>query len=317
MRILGILCTFFLMAGAALAATDRLIVPEAVCVDEAVITLAHLARAEGERSSALLARIGDTPLLAAPGFNGAKANLNGPRLRALIVQRLGSQVAGIQIPPQVIVQRGGQVLESRTLWPEIAKILTKALASYDGEVQTRDYRMADSLFVTEKAPVQLRARLANTAAPGRNSLRLEAVTENGRVVQSFTGTVFADVWKTVPCAARVLNRGDILTPELVTFVRKNLAYLGRPAWDGLGMPLRMVAAVGAEQIISSTMVEPVPVVSRGQLLNLVYAGKTLKLSVPAESLEEGAMGAIIRVRNTQSRNVVAARVVDAETVQVQ
>ncbi len=42
----------------------------------------------------------------------------------------------------------------------------------------------------------------------------------------------------------------------------------------------------------------------------------MKLTVPIESLEDGGIGSIIQVRNMQSRRVVAARIVDAETAQV-
>ncbi|SFJ78005.1 flagella basal body P-ring formation protein FlgA [Desulfomicrobium apsheronum] len=297
-------------------AQGRLIVAGAVCVDGPAITLNDLAQAEGEDAKTLLAAIGTVPLLASPKFDGARANLNGSRLRELIVQRFGTALPPVDVPDQVQVQRGGQVLSTLALRPAIDKILTNALAHHGGEVEIREHRMADYLFLSEKGPVQVRVVPVGTPAPGRISLRLEAVTEDGRPVQSFTGTVFADVWKTVPCAARVLNRGDILEPGLVGFARKNLAYMARAPWDGGNLPLRMTAAVGEGQVISADAVEFIPVVAKGQILTLVYAGQTLKLTVPVESLEDGGIGNTIRVRNMQSRRVVAAQVVDAETVRV-
>jgi flagella basal body P-ring formation protein FlgA len=297
-------------------AENRLVVAGAVCVDGAAITLADLVRAEGDVAQALLARLGPTPLLASPKFEGARASLSGPKLRDLIVQRFGPGLPPIDVPDQVQVQRGGQVLSTLPMLPAIDKILTSALSRYEGDVEIREHRIADHLFISEKVPVQMRVVPVGTPAPGRISLRLEAVAQDGRVVQSFTGTVFADVWKTVPCAARVLNRGDVLEPGLVGFARKNLAYLAREPWDGSRLPLRMTAAVGEGQPISADAVETIPVVAKGQILTLVYAGQTLKLTVPVESLEDGGIGNTIRVRNMQSRRVVAAQVVDAETVRV-
>ena len=297
-------------------AQDRLVVAGAVCVDGAAVTLADLVRAEGDMAQALLARLGPTPLLASPKFEGARASLSGPRLRDLIVQRFGPGLPPIDVPDQVQVQRGGQVVSTLPMLPAIDKILTNALSRYEGDVEIREHRIAEHLFISEKVPVQMRVVPVGTPAPGRISLRLEAVAEDGRVVQGFTGTVFADVWKTVPCAARVLNRGDVLEPGLVGFARKNLAYLGREPWDGRALPLRMTAAVGEGQVISADAVETIPVVAKGQILTLVYAGRTLKLTVPVESLEDGGIGNTIRVRNMQSRRVVAAQVVDAETVRV-
>jgi flagella basal body P-ring formation protein FlgA len=297
-------------------AQDRLVVAEAVCVDGEAIALRDLAMAEGSKAEAVLAAAGDTPLLAAPRFPGARANLHGQRLRELIEQRLGPGMPPIAVPDQVQVQRGGQVIGARSLIPGIDKILTTALAGYEGEVEIREHRISDYLFLKDPTPVQMRVVPVTTPAPGRISLRLEAVDAGGRVVESFTGTVFADVWKTVPCAARVLNRGDVLEAGLVGFARKNLAYMARPPWDGRGLPLRMTAAVGEGQVISSEAVEPIPVVAKGQVLTLVYDGDSLKLSVPVESLEDGGIGSTIKVRNMQSRRVVAARIVDAETALV-
>lgn len=315
MRCIMALLVILLCPGLAVA-EGRLVVAGAVCVDGPVITLKDLARAEGMQAEALMLRAGDEPLLASPKFDGARASLSGPRLRELIMQRLGPGVPRIDVPDQVQVQRGGQVVSALSLIPAIDKILTEALAHHEGEVELREHRIAEHLFITEKVPVRMRVAPVGVPAPGRISLRLEAVTEDDRVVQSFTGTVFADVWKTVPCAARVLNRGDMLEPALVGFARKNLAYMARAPWDGRGLPLRMTAAVGEGQPISADAVEMIPIVSKGQVLTLVYAGQTLRLTVPVESLDDGSIGNTIRVRNMQSRRIVVAQVVDAETVRV-
>ncbi len=316
MRVVVLLLVLLLCPGLAVA-QSRLVVAGAVCVDGPAITLNDLARGEGAEAMALLASVGAESLLASPKFEGARANLSGPRLRELITQRFGPSLPVIEIPKQVQVQRGGQVISALAVIPGVDKILTNALAHLEGEVEIREHRIADFLFIPEKVPVQIRVVPVGTPAPGRISLRLEAVAEGDRVVQSFTGTVFADVWKTVPCAARVLNKGNVLEPGLVGFERKNLAYLPRSPWDGRGLPLRMTAPVGEGQYISAEAVEPIPVVAKGKALTLLYAGRTLKMTVPVESLEDGGIGSVIRVRNMQSKRIVAARVVDADTVQVE
>lgn len=298
-------------------AGDRLVLAAAVCVDTPAIGLVQLARAEGEEAARTLARIGAEPLLAAPKFDGARANLSGPKLRDLIIQRFGASLPEIVAPDQIQVQRGGQVVDGMALLPSIDKILTQGLAYLEGEVEFREHRIAEHLFIPETEPIQIRVAPVGSLAPGRISLRLEAVNGAGKVLRNFTGTVFADVWKTVPCAARVLNRGNILEPALITFARKNLAFMPRLPWDGRGLPLRMNAAVGAGQVIFADAVEPIPVIQKGAAVTLVYEGLTLKLSVPAESLEDGGIGSMIRVRNMQSKKIIAARVLDAGTVRTQ
>lgn len=315
MRVLFFLLIFLSTSLPALA-SGALVITGALCVDDPAITLADLARAEGQEAADVLAAIGSEPLLASPKFDGARATLHGPKLRDLILQRFGTALPPISVPDRVQVQRGGQVVSTQSLRPAIDKILTQALEPYEADVELRDYRIADYFFLGSKEPVQFRVSPVGTLGPGRISLRLEAVNEAGAVLQSFTGTVFADVWKTVPCAARVLNRGDILEPALITFARKNLAYLSQPPWQGQGLPLRMTGPVGEGQPITMAAVEMIPLISKGQMVTMVYAGETLTLTVPAESLEDGGAGVRIRVRNMQSKKIVAARVVDEQTVQV-
>lgn len=289
-------------------------VPGAVCVEGPVIAVRDLLRPEGEHAARILSRIGDTPIMTSPKFQGARATLVGSKLRGLLAQELGVELGVVAVPDRVHVQRGGQVVASKSLYGAIDKVLTQALAQYDAEISLREYRMAEYFFLESSNPCSIRVVPQGRVAPGRVSLRFEAVDVAGQVLQSFTGTVFADVWKTVPCAARVLNRGDILEPALVTFARKNLAFLPRPPWDGRDVSVRMAAAVGEGQVIVRDAVEPIPVVRKGQMVTLVYEGRTITLSVPVESLEDGGVGSVIRVRNVQSRNIVAARVLNAETV---
>lgn len=307
---------FLLFCSQPVFASGKLVITGALCIDGPVITLADLARAEGQDAVDALTSIAHEPLLASPKFEGARATLHGPKLRELIVQRFGTALPPISVPDRVQVQRGGQVVDTQSLRPAIDKILTTALESYEGEVEFREYRLADYFFLNSKEAVQFRVSPVGTLGPGRISLRLEAVNEEGVTLQSFTGTVFADVWKTVPCAGRVLNRGDILEPGLVTFARKNLAYLSRPPWDGQGLPLRMAGPVGEGQPITMDAVEIIPLITKGQVVTMVYAGDMLTLTVPAESLEDGGAGSRIRVRNVQSKKTVIARIIDDQTVQV-
>lgn len=313
----ALVTVFFLLLMPGLCpAADRLVVTEALCVQGPVMTLGQLVRAEGKGAEAFLAARGAEPLLAAPKFDGARATLNGPRLLDLMLSRLGPGVPQITMPDRVQVQRGGQVVAANALLGDIDKILTRLLDPLGGEVTIRDHRLADYLFLETMEPVHFRVEPVGQVGPGRISLRLEALNESGRVVQAFTGTVFADVWKTVPCAARVMNRGDRLEPAMVDFRRKNLAHLPRPAWDGQGGALRARQSVGVGQVITADAVEPIPAVVKGQIITLIYSGRSLRLSVPAECLEDGGIGSTIRVRNVQSHRTVVAQVQDSETARV-
>lgn len=312
-----ILLFLLLSASAAQAGPDdRLVILGAACVDTPEIHVNQLVRAEGEDALLVMERIGPETLMAAPRFDGARASLVGTKVREMILQRFGPGLPRIEAPDSVQVQRGGQVIDANVLRPELDKILTKALLAQGDEVNIREHRMADYFFVADATPCRIRVSPVGTVGPGRVGLRFEAVTESGKILQAFTGTVFADVWRNVPCATRVLGKGNLVEPSAVTFERRNLALLPRSVWSGQGMPLRMRSTVGEGQVIYEDNVEAIPLVEKGKVLTLVYEGRSIKLSVPVESMEDGAPGAKIKVRNKQSRKVIMAQVVDKNTVMV-
>ena len=118
MRFVMVLLAVLLCPGPA-AAQGRLVMAGAVCVDGPAITLADLVRAEGEDARTFLAAVGTQPLLASPRFDGARANLNGARLRELIVlsaiiRRVNDPMASTRFYVVIFVPSRLCVDESRT-----------------------------------------------------------------------------------------------------------------------------------------------------------------------------------------------------------
>ena len=78
----------------------------------------------------------------------------------------------------------------------------------------------------------------------------------------------------------------------------------------------MSKSVGVDQVIRLSDIEPVPVIAKGDKVNLVFEGENLRLQVKAEALSDGGVGQKIQVRNLQSKRKILATVQDAETVLV-
>ena len=94
----------------------------------------------------------------------------------------------------------------------------------------------------------MRVELARKFTPGRIALRLELQDAAGRSVRRYSGSVFMDQWIAVLCAVHPLNRGERVNPATdVSFLRKNMAYLREPVWDGKGSIWRVVRPVGTNQ----------------------------------------------------------------------
>ena len=136
------------------------------------------------------------------------------------------------------------------------------------------------------------------------------------MARRITGSALLDVWATVPAAKEPVNRGDVLTPDKIMFVRKNLAYVRGELWDGIGGQHRLKRAVGAEQVIYLSDLDQVPLITKGAQVTLVYERGVVRLEVPAQAMADGASGQLLSVRNLQSKSVVKATVHDSRTVMV-
>ncbi len=237
-------------------------------------------------------------------------------LSRMLRKHLGEDLAGrCVLPRNIALQRGGAVLVQSELASLVVKSLTPMAQVLGGEAEFRDYRLPEYIFLAEEHH-RIAVELVSDLKPGRLSFNLLEIDSANARHRQVSGSVFLDLWVSVPCATRPVNRGEELTPELIGHRRKNMAYLRGEAWDGLGGPWRIAQPVGMGQVLYKDCLAPLPVISRGGKVSLVFQGKFIRLEVPAEALADGGNGESILVRNLQSNRQILAKVVDADTVQV-
>lgn len=278
------------------------------------VTFGDIASPLTERGRAQWASLSQRQLWPAPE-SGRTMTLSGNRVLNLLGEYLGDVAAVCRVPSQVVLQGGGQVILEEELRSRLVTFLTPQARLLGEETTLRDFRLPSHIFLGHIQDT-LDIELASPLQPGRNSLRLVLRAVDGSVLRRLTGTVFLDVWQTVPCASRPLNAGLALKPEDVVFQRKNLAYLREAPWDGSGGPWQVRSPVGMDQVIYTSSLRPLPAVRKGDQVLLVYEGDLVRLQVQAQAMADGAIGETIPVRNLQNNNEVLARVRDYETVVV-
>ncbi|WFS63791.1 flagellar basal body P-ring formation chaperone FlgA [Pseudodesulfovibrio thermohalotolerans] len=236
------------------------------------------------------------------------------KLRRILEYYMGEEAGNLALPSQLTVQTGGRVVDSSELTSRIVAFLTPKAKGLGGDVKLNNLQMPDHIFFPNDYD-RLVVDMKGDFKPGRNDIMLCGVTPDGKVISRRSAVVFADVWKAVPVAARPMNRNERVTANKVSFRRMNLAY-NRDVWDGTGGPWRMTRTLGRGQVFTQSHLEPVPLVERGEMVNLVFNGRGIRLSIKAEAMGEAGAGQQVEVRNTQSNKIVLATVVDSETVVV-
>lgn len=309
---LSLLC--FANAAGQTSQTWRIQVRNAACVPGAVVHLGEIADAGDSMPPELWKELSRKPLWASPEKPGRQTALTRERLSAMLRHYVGEEAWSFVLPQQLVVQRGGKAVDGATLARKAVDFLTDGGAALGGDLEITDLRTPDYVFLPHPGD-RLNIIMSEAVRPGRNNLLFEVVSGEGKTMRRFAGSAFVNVWRAVACATRPINRLELVTPDMVTFKRKNMAFYQK-AWDGSGGPWRVARSVGTDQVISVESIELMPVIAKGGTINLIYEGANIRLSVKAVALADAGIGQKIQVRNVQSNRKITGTVLDAETVSV-
>lgn len=310
--IIGTVTSLSAGTGPVVGGNWRLMVKSAACVKGPTVFLGEIAYpVEGvdERTWQTLASV---KLWTASKRRGSPVIVDQEKLAKVLKHYMGDMVGNLILPQQMAVQTGGYVLTHDELRHEVVAFLTPRAEDFGGEVQIKNLQIPMHFFFDNETD-ELKLELASSLRPGRNQIRMKAVSPEGKTLYSKAGTAFLNIWKTVAVAAQPLNRYERVTPDKVAFKRVNLAY--KPdVWDGKGGPWRMTRTLGRGQAFTSQHLEAVPLIEKGERVNLVFEKKRIRLSIKAEALGEAELGQQVSVRNLQSNKKILATAVSDDTV---
>jgi flagellar basal body P-ring formation protein FlgA len=154
---------------------------------------------------------------------------------------------------------------------------------------------------------------------GWGNASLAVVARQGeRVVRNITVRVEVEALAEMVVALRQLDHGTVITGADIAIQKRDVASVSgkftRMAEDIAGKRARMT--LKANSAVRLDQVEKVPLIKSGQMVTIVAENEVLKISVAGKARSAGAEGDIIMVQNLNSLKEIAARVVNASTVQV-
>lgn len=126
------------------------------------------------------------------------------------------------------------------------------------------------------------------------------------------------IYKYVWVSKFPLSRGQLIANEDISKEKRDITKLSSgyiPAKDSLvGMQLKR--SVGAEQVLSNTMITSQKVIKRGDRIAIISKFGGIVVRATGIALSDGAKGEKIRVRNTSSKREIEAYVSDKQQVLV-
>ncbi|BCS86809.1 hypothetical protein PSDVSF_00510 [Pseudodesulfovibrio sediminis] len=289
------------------------IVKSAACVQGPYVLLGEIAYPAGSMDDATWESLANIKLWKASTRAGRPVAVSRDKLRSILKYYLGDMVENLILPSQITVQTGGRVISGEELKSRVVAFLTPRAEDLGGDVEFKDFHLPRQIFFPNLYDTL--SLSANDIVPGRNQVKIHGVTPDGKIVTSKAGTVFINVWKAIPVAAKPMNRFERVSPANVSFQRVNLAYR-QNVWDGTGGPWRMARTLGRGQPFTLSHLEPIPLIEKGERVYLTFQGKRVKLTIKAVALGEAGMGQQVSVKNLQSNKTVLATVISDDTVVV-
>lgn len=162
----------------------------------------------------------------------------------------------------------------------------------------------------------LSAQLESPEIPvGRVTVR---VTCNGPSPWRLFVPAQVSLYQQVVVSTRPLQRKSVISAQDIRLAERDTGLLGNnylldPA-QAIGM--QMKRNVNADTVLGHAQLEQNRLVQRGDKVVISAGNSSVNVRMPGEALEDGTLGAQIRVRNTRSNRVVRARVTGPGQVEV-
>ncbi|MCP4633577.1 MAG: flagellar basal body P-ring formation protein FlgA [candidate division Zixibacteria bacterium] len=151
----------------------------------------------------------------------------------------------------------------------------------------------------------------------RISLKIVAVESNGSESSAY---ITANLSRMIPvvCSKRLIKRNEKLSEEnCIVFPADLIEFSGKPAFNISELLERRVSGnINGGEIIDYKKTEPIPLILRGDIVNILTRAGNMKITAQGTAREDGCPGEFIRVRNSNSGKTVTGQVTEEGLVEV-
>jgi flagella basal body P-ring formation protein FlgA len=142
---------------------------------------------------------------------------------------------------------------------------------------------------------------------------------DGREALKVHAPATIEVWSDVVLTVKPLGKYQPIEADDIIVKKMNLARVPANvvvrADQVLG--LRARHSIAANCLLRNDQIESLPVIRRGDVVQMIAESDVLKVAAKGMAKENGAVGERIRVMNLRSRKIIYAQVLNEQTVQVE
>lgn len=289
---------------------------ENIEIDDENIVLGKIAEIEGS-DSVLIENLNQIIIANAP-LPGKSRKLEGELFKLRLKQNsVDLNRLDLRIPPKVIVTRRFVEVSREEIQTLVSKYILENMPAVNGDVRVKGVQVAESVQLPT-------GRVTYKVTPPRNLKMIGKIPisihfdVNGNYQKRVWATATVEVLAEVVVTKRPLGRHKPLTKDDIELQRMDLSNVPANVITDpeaiLGKRTRR--AVGAKTILRSDLIEFPPIVKRGDLVMIIAESDGFKITALGQVKKRGRLGERIPVINFDSKKILYARVVDANTVKV-
>ena len=293
----------------------RILLPESSVVEKETYRLGDIARLEGpdpyliERLEGI--KIGRSPL---PGRDLSVS-------RSIMLSRIRSakiDTAKIVFPASqnTRVQRAALKIPGKDIDQSVLNHIQEAYSGMD--IKPRILAKTRDVFLPRgEVSYRILKKGRHLKEGGYQTYELE-FSVDGKPMRKVPVRTYIKLYKDVVIAKDTIKADHVIGEADILKVRRNVDRMPSKYVTDSQDILGKVAsrAINPNEVIRETTVAAQPVVKSGDRLMIIFETPNLRLTAPGMSLQKGALGDRIQVRNLQSKILVYATVRDKNHVQV-
>lgn len=243
-----------------------------------------------------------------PGFNRTK-----PVHRSLVGSLVKKALPGITLefqgPASTVVRRAGGRFSPADVESAVRDyVQARAAEMVDAEVEIMEMRVPKVLKVPP-GPVDYRVRTrANKPLVGRQSFYVDMLV-GGHNFRTLVVSCQLAQKAVVAIASSDFTRGELLSEENVLWEYRHIDRISAPLLTPDDMDeLRAKTMVRAGTVLTRRHVETVPLVERNDVVHVTAHRGPLTISMQAKAMDAGGRGEEIRLKNTDSNQILRGTV---------
>jgi flagella basal body P-ring formation protein FlgA len=223
----------------------------------------------------------------------------------------------LEVPRRVEILRSYVEIDRQEIRKIVSDFIIQNSPQEDKTVRIKEIRVPQSVFLSKGRITYKVSAPRSWELKGKCSIAIE-FSVNGHSQKRVWATAIVEVMGPVVVTRRPLGRYKPITEDDVALQTMDLADLPSNVVTDLEAVLgqRTKRALGAQIPLRADVIELPPLVKRGDLVVIIAESKGLKITARGQVKKKGRRGERIPVVNVDSKKVLYARVIDANTVKV-